>query len=167
MTRRAFAFWMLLSLGILLLDQASKQLISQLLEPCNRGCESIVLLPVFQLVLVHNEGAAFSLLSDAGGWQRWLFAAVSSAVSLFLVIWLRRLGPSQQQLALALALVLGGALGNLLDRLLLGYVVDFLLVHYGNWYFPAFNFADASISVGVLLMLLDVFSPEEPQDGHA
>ena len=155
MPRLDVIFWVPVS--VVLLDQGTKYLISGLLNLCTRAaCESIVLLPFFQLMLLHNEGAAFSFLSDAGGWQRWFLIGVSILVGLYLIFWLYRLHPSQRLLSLALALILGGAAGNLVDRLLLGHVVDFLVFHYDRWYFPAFNFADASISMGVLLMLLNM-----------
>ncbi len=107
------------------------------------------------LTLAHNYGAAFSMLSDAGGWQRWLFTVLPAAVSLFLVVWLLRLSRAEWLVALALSLVLGGALGNLAGRIKYGYVVDFVDVHYAGWHFPAFNVADSAITVGVILLLLD------------
>ncbi|MDP5070522.1 MAG: signal peptidase II, partial [Congregibacter sp.] len=109
----------------------------------------------FNLTLHHNQGAAFSFLADAGGWQRWFFAGLALAVSAMIVFWLRDLKPRQWPLSLALALVLGGALGNLVDRILLGYVVDFISVHYQDWYFPTFNVADSAISVGAALIVVD------------
>ena len=109
----------------------------------------------FDLTLHHNPGAAFSFLSGAGGWQRWLFTGLAIAVSGVLLEWLRRLPPGRWLLSLALALVLGGALGNLVDRLLHGYVIDFISVHYREWYFPTFNIADSAISVGAALVILD------------
>lgn len=107
------------------------------------------------LTLAHNYGAAFSMLSDAGGWQRWLFTILPAAVSLFLVVWLLRLTRAEWLVALSLSLVLGGALGNLAGRVKYGYVVDFVDVHYAGWHFPAFNVADAAITCGVILLLLD------------
>lgn len=105
--------------------------------------------------LAHNYGAAFSFLSDAGGWQRWLFTILPAAVSLFLLVWLMRLPRADWRTALSLALVLGGALGNLAGRIKYGYVVDFVDVHYAGWHFPAFNLADAAISCGIALLLID------------
>ena len=113
--------------------------------------------PWFNLTLQHNTGAAFSFLSNAGGWQRYFFSAVAVVISIALAIWLLRLSPGQWLLALGLGLILGGALGNLWDRLALGYVVDFISVHYGGWYFPAFNIADSAITVGAGCILLDSF----------
>ncbi|MGV6807396.1 MAG: signal peptidase II [bacterium] len=113
------------------------------------------------LVLVHNPGAAFSFLSDAGGWQRWFFVLLSVAVSGWLCAWLFRLQPHRRRLKLALSLILGGALGNLWDRLTLGYVVDFIDVYYQSWHWPAFNLADSAITLGVLLLLWDGFRDDE------
>lgn len=107
------------------------------------------------LTLAHNYGAAFSFLSDAGGWQRWLFTILPAAVSLFLVVWLLRLTRAEWLVALALSLVLGGALGNLAGRVKYGYVVDFVDVHHAGWHFPAFNVADAAITCGIVLLLFD------------
>jgi signal peptidase II len=150
--------WIGLSAAIVLLDQLSKHYMSELLTLCEPGnCLSIVILPVFKFTLFHNQGAAFSFLSDAGGWQRWFFTSVSAVVSVALVIWLARLQRRDWLLALALAFILGGAVGNLVDRVSLGYVVDFIVVHYENHYFPAFNLADSAISVGAVLMILDMF----------
>lgn len=147
----------LAGLGIALLDQALKHYISGLLPLCWLGqCESIELLPFFKLTVLHNTGAAFSFLHDAGGWQRWFLVVVSSGVSLFILVWLARLGRGRTLLALALAVILGGALGNLWDRAAQGYVVDFIVLHYAGYYFPAFNLADTAITVGVALYLLDM-----------
>lgn len=149
--------WLWLSVVIAVLDQLTKYYMSQILSLCEPGnCSSIVLLPVFKLTLLHNEGAAFSFLSDAGGWQRWLLVSVSTSVSAALVIWIVRLKANERWLALALALILGGAAGNLIDRIQLGYVIDFVVVHYGTAYFPAFNLADSAISVGAAVMILDM-----------
>ncbi|MBQ61283.1 MAG: signal peptidase II, partial [Gammaproteobacteria bacterium] len=115
-----------LSFVLLLLDQASKQYMSSILPLCQPGyCQSIEILPIFKFTVVHNEGAAFSFLSDAGGWQRWLLVTISIVVSAFVAGWLYRVYRQEKLLALALAFILGGALGNLVDRALLGYVVDF------------------------------------------
>ncbi len=150
--------WLGLSATIILLDQFTKHYMSQILALCEPGnCVSIVILPIFKFTLLHNEGAAFSFLDDAGGWQRWFFSAVSGVVSVTLVVWLNRLHRRDWLLAMALAFILGGAVGNLVDRLTLGYVVDFIVVHYDNHYFPAFNLADSAISIGAALMILDMF----------
>jgi len=116
----------------------------------------------FSWTLAYNTGAAFSFLADSSGWQRWLFALIAVVVSAVLVIWLKRLGRNDTWLAIALALVLGGALGNLYDRIALGHVIDFVLVHWDNrWYFPAFNFADSSITVGAIMLALDMFKSKK------
>jgi signal peptidase II len=115
----------------------------------------VPLLPFLNLTLVHNSGAAFSMLADAGGWQRWFFVALSAVVSLALVAWIARLPAAQRLLGSALALVLGGAAGNLVDRVRFGYVVDFVDLHAAGWHWPAFNVADAAITVGAILLLAD------------
>ena len=143
--------WLLLSALLIGLDQWTKALIERLLALY----ETLTILPVFNIVRAHNTGAAFSFLHDAGGWQRWLFSALALAVSVALLRWLRRLPLRANLLASALACVLAGALGNLIDRLRLGYVVDFIQVHWGEYYFAAFNVADAAITVGAGLLLLD------------
>ena len=119
----------------------------------------------FNLTLHYNQGAAFSFLSDAGGWQRWFFTGLALLVGGVILVWIHRLQPQQRLLAAALALVLGGAIGNLIDRLRLGYVVDFISVHYRDWYFPTFNVADAAISVGAALIILDsLLAPQAGQE---
>ena len=147
-----------LSLVLVVLDQATKWWVLGDFRPY----EVREVLPVFNLVLVFNEGAAFSFLSDAGGWQRWFFVALSSGVSLVLLVWLVRLKPAEKLLATALAMILGGALGNLIDRVRYGHVVDFLDFHWRQWHWPAFNVADSAITLGVvLLVLLTLFAPRE------
>lgn len=145
--------WLWLSLITLILDQWSKITIDKSMQLY----ESIPVLPYFNLTYVHNTGAAFSFLSEAGGWQRWFFAAMAIIISGILAVWLYRLKKYETLLAIALALVLGGAIGNLTDRLIYGYVIDFFDVYYQNWHFPAFNIADSAISLGVFLMLLESF----------
>jgi signal peptidase II len=140
-----------LALLVLLLDQASKFWVMAVFDPYDR----LAVLPVFNLVLVFNEGAAFSFLSDAGGWQRYFFIGLAAVVSVVLVFWLARLQRHQRLEAAALALLLGGAVGNLIDRLWLGHVVDFLDFHWRGWHWPAFNLADSAITLGVALLLLD------------
>lgn len=114
----------------------------------------------FDLMLAHNTGAAFSFLASAGGWQRWFLAGVALAVSLVVAVWLTRLKRSELMLGIALGLVLGGGLGNLIDRVSLGYVVDFISWHYNDWYWPAFNIADSAICVGAVLLVWDSFLPK-------
>ncbi len=145
--------WLWLSLIALILDQWSKITINGSMHLY----ESINVIPNFNLTYVHNTGAAFSFLSEAGGWQRWFFAAMAFIISIVLIIWLNRLKKHETLLAIALALVLGGATGNLIDRLLYGYVIDFIDVYYQSWHWPAFNIADTVISMGVFLMLLESF----------
>ncbi|MCK5829216.1 MAG: signal peptidase II [Methylococcales bacterium] len=145
--------WLWLSAITLILDQWSKIAI----DSSMKLYESIAIIPFFNLTYVHNLGAAFSFLSDAGGWQRWFFAIMASIISVILAVWLYRLKKHETLLAVALALVLGGAIGNLIDRLAYGYVIDFLDVYYQDWHWPAFNIADSAISIGVFLMLLENF----------
>jgi signal peptidase II len=142
----------LISLVVVVLDQWTKKLaVSELADGFVKVTD------FFSLVLAYNKGAAFSFLSDAGGWQRWFFTIIAAAVSTVLVVWIYRLKQHEKLLAVALALVLGGAIGNLYDRVMLGHVVDFILVHYQDNYFPAFNIADSAISVGAVLLILDAF----------
>jgi signal peptidase II len=136
---------------VLLLDAYSKVLVSEALE-LYRPLE---VFPWLNITLAHNYGAAFSFLSDAGGWQRWFFVTLASAVSLVLLVWLLRLPRKEWVTGLSLSLVLGGAVGNLADRIRLGYVVDFVDVHVGGWHYPAFNVADSAITCGVILLLAD------------
>lgn len=143
--------WLWLSVFVIVADQLTKHYFVSALELYER----IQLLPVFDFTLAYNTGAAFSFLSDASGWQRWFFSFVALAVSVMLFFWLRSLNRSDRWLAIALALVLGGALGNLYDRVVLGHVVDFILVHYGQYYFPAFNIADSAISIGAFMLIVD------------
>ncbi len=137
---------------IIVLDQLTKLWIS---SHFSHG-ESLPLTEFFNLVLAHNSGAAFSFLSDAGGWQRWMFSAIAIVASLWIVGLLRQ-HAQQKMFCLALTLVLGGALGNLIDRVAYGYVIDFLDFYWANTHFPAFNVADSAISVGAALLLLDSF----------
>jgi signal peptidase II len=147
------ACWYGLAVGLVLLDQYTKGLATSALE-YGRPVE---VFPWFNLTLQHNTGAAFSFLSDAGGWQRYFFTVVASVVSIGIAVWLFLMPRSQKLLALSLGLILGGALGNLWDRVALGYVVDFISVHYRENFFPAFNIADSAITVGAGIMLLDSF----------
>jgi len=144
--------WLWISVIVIALDQLTKLWIERTMV---LG-ESFSVLPVLDIVRAHNEGAAFSFLADAGGWQRWAFSALAVGVSIALVFWLRKLAlTTHALLAFALALILGGAVGNVLDRIEHGYVVDFVHVHWGIHYFAAFNVADAAISVGAALVILD------------
>jgi len=140
-----------LVLLLLALDQATKLWATATLD---YGMP-VALLPFFNLTLVHNPGAAFSFLADAGGWQRLFFIGLSTLVSLVLAVWIWRLPRTARLLGIALVLVLGGALGNLVDRVAYGYVIDFVDLHAGGWHWPAFNIADSAISCGVILLLAD------------
>lgn len=143
--------WLWLAVVVVFLDQLSKHLVvSNLMLH-----EALPLLPSLNLLRAENTGAAFSFLSGASGWQRWFFIALAVTVSVFLLAWLRRLSAGQQLQAVALAMILGGALGNLYDRALYGYVVDFIDVYYQDWHFPIFNIADSAITVGAVLLILD------------
>ncbi len=145
--------WYALALIVVLLDQYTKGLASAHLDYARPQ-------PVFfwfDLTLHHNTGAAFSFLSDAGGWQRWLFTGIAVTMSIGIAVWLCLLKPAQWVLALGLGLILGGAIGNLWDRMVLGHVVDFISVHWRGWYFPAFNLADSAITVGAGCLILDSF----------
>ena len=154
--------WLWLSLLVLVIDQASKFYFENKLEMF----QQIVVIPdLFSWTLAYNTGAAFSFLADSSGWQRWLFALIAIVVSAVLVVWLKRLGRNETWLAIALALVLGGALGNLYDRIALGHVIDFILVHWQNsWYFPAFNVADSAITVGAVMLALDMFKSKKTEE---
>ena len=141
--------FLLLALLILILDQLTKAWMLVVFQPY----EVLAVLPVFNLTLVFNEGAAFSFLHDAGGWQRWFFIGLTSVISVGLLVWLLRLKASERLTGFSLALILGGALGNLVDRLRMGKVTDFLDFHWQQWHWPAFNLADSAITGGVGLML--------------
>ncbi|MFU8763148.1 MAG: signal peptidase II [Haliea sp.] len=150
--------WYSLALLIIVLDQVTKGMAEQYLE----YARPVVLTSWFNLTLQYNPGAAFSFLSDAGGWQRYFFSGIAVVISAVLVVWLYRLPATQRLLPLSLALILGGAIGNLWDRVALGHVVDFISVHYGGYFFPAFNIADSAISVGAVLMILDSLLAPRP-----
>ena len=151
--------WLWLTVLVLVIDLTSKVYFDNSLQMY----QQIVVIPdLFSWTLAYNTGAAFSFLADSAGWQRWLFALIAVVVSAVLVVWLKRLGRNDTWLAIALALILGGALGNLYDRIVYGHVVDFILVHWQNrWYFPAFNFADSAICVGAVMLALDMFKSKK------
>lgn len=144
--------WYALAVLVVVLDQLSKLWIAAHFE----FGEVLPVLPVFDLVLAHNTGAAFSFLHDAGGIQRWLFSGIAIAASVWIVMLLRK-HAAERWFALALTLILGGALGNLVDRIAYGYVIDFLSFHWAEHYFPAFNLADSAITLGALLLIGDSF----------
>ncbi|MEW7975353.1 MAG: signal peptidase II [Candidatus Thiodiazotropha endolucinida] len=143
--------WLWLSLLVIVLDQVSKQVAESALTLY----ESVRVLPFFDLTLLYNKGAAFSFLSDQGGWQRWFFIVLAIGVTIVLIGWLWRLKRDEQWVAVALSLIIGGAIGNVIDRILFGQVIDFLHFHYQQHYFPAFNVADSAITIGVIIMLYD------------
>ncbi len=144
--------WLWLSAVVIILDQLTKLWIT---EEYVLG-ERTPVFSFFNIVRAHNHGAAFSFLADAGGWQRWFFAGIAIVVSTMLFFWLRKLPRTDRWVAVALALILGGALGNLYDRIVLGYVVDFLDFYWGGSHFPAFNIADSAISVGAVMLGIDI-----------
>ena len=150
--------WLLPSLAIVALDQWTKVLAVAHLELYTPE----PLFPHLNLMLAHNTGAAFSFLADAGGWQRWFFALVAVVITAVMVVWIWRLERGQHWLACGLALVIGGAIGNLWDRVTLGYVVDFIDFYWGNWHFPAFNFADTAITIGALMLIIDMLRNPQP-----
>lgn len=147
------ARWYVVAIVLLIADQLAKYTITQNFL----YGEYINIFPGLDFTLVHNTGAAFSFLSDAGGWQRWLFLIISLAASIVLIVWLYRLKASQFFLSTSLALILGGALGNLYDRIFLGYVIDFIDFYYGMYHWPVFNIADASITLGAVFLIFESF----------
>jgi signal peptidase II len=142
--------WLGLALLILIADQFTKIMVLGYF----RLGDSLRVTSFFNLVRVHNEGAAFSFLADASGWQRWFFSAVGLGASIF-IVWMLKSHPGQRLFAFAMACILGGAIGNVIDRLVHGHVVDFLQFHYAGWYFPSFNVADSAITIGAIAMILD------------
>ncbi len=142
--------WLVLALVLVVADQVTKAWVLAALTPY----EPIAVTPFFNLVLVHNTGAAFSLLADAGGWQRWFFVVLTVVIAAVVTVWLVRSARHQRATPLALALVLGGAIGNLIDRLRFGHVIDFLDFHAGGWHWPAFNLADSAITCGAVLLVV-------------
>lgn len=145
--------WLWLALLVIAVDLGTKALASSMLS----YGDPVPILPVFNLTLLHNTGAAFSFLAEADGWQRWFFVVLALAVSVVLIGWLRKLERHETWTAVAIALILGGALGNVYDRVVHGYVVDFLHFYWHDWHFPAFNLADTAITIGAGIMILDMF----------
>ena len=146
--------WLPLSAAVIVLDRLAKLWITHHFAPLER----VHVLKVLDIILTYNTGAAFSFLADASGWQRWLFVLLALGVSAALIVWMRRLDARVHGLlACGLALIVGGALGNMIDRLTTGRVVDFIHVHWGRAYFPAFNIADSAITIGAALLLLDAW----------
>ena len=145
--------WLWLTVIWLVLDQISKQWVANSMDLY----QSVEVLPFFNITYVHNLGAAFSFLADQGGWQRWFFTAVAAIASIIFTVWLAKVPKEQTCLGLAIALMLSGALGNLIDRVLFGYVIDFLDFYAAGYHWPAFNIADSVIFVGAGLMIFDSF----------
>ena len=152
--------WLWLSGLILILDQLSKIWIDISMSLY----QSIPVFPGFSITYARNYGAAFSFLSDAGGWQRWFFAALAAGISVGLVIYLKSLKKDETLLAISLSLILGGAVGNLIDRVIYGYVIDFLDVYYQAYHWPVFNIADSAITVGVVFMLFESFVGKDKRE---
>ncbi len=142
--------WLILAMIIILADQFTKTLIIGYY----RLGDSTPVTSFFNIVRAHNTGAAFSFLAGAGGWQRWFFTGIGAVATIF-ILWMLRSHHGQKLFAFALACILGGAIGNVVDRLLHGYVVDFLDFYYGTWHFPAFNVADSAITIGAVCLILD------------
>ena len=163
--------WYLLAAIVFLLDQWSKTAVVASLDYNS----PVAFTSFFNFTLLHNPGAAFSFLSDASGWQRWFFTAIAAVFSVVIVIWLARLPKARWVEAMALGFILGGALGNLYDRVVLGHVVDFIVVHYQDNYFPAFNLADSAICFGAFWLIVDMLFNAKKEtagkaskgDGHA
>lgn len=145
--------WLWLTAAVLVVDQLTKLWVDGSFVKYER----LQVLPFFNLTLAYNEGAAFSFLAGAGGWQRWFFTLIACGVSVMLVLWLRKLPKTDWWSAISLSLILGGAVGNLIDRVIYGHVVDFLDFHWQGYHFPAFNIADSAITVGAIMMVLELF----------
>ena len=144
--------WLWLSGLVIVLDQASKWLMTSWLSLY----ETVSVLPFFNLTMAHNTGAAFSFLAQAGGWQRWFFVGLASVISIALLIWLKTSVKTRLE-AISVSLILGGAIGNVIDRVYFGYVIDFVDVYYGSYHWPAFNVADSAICIGAILLIIDSF----------
>ena len=142
--------WLAWAVVILIADQITKTLILNNYRPG----DSTFITTIFNIVRAHHSGDGFSFLADAGGWQRWLFTGIGVAATIF-IVWQLRAHPGQKLFSFALSSILGGAVGNVVDRLMHGYVVDFLQFHYAGWYFPSFNLADSAITVGAACLILD------------
>lgn len=152
--------WLWLSIVVIVLDQWTKMLATENLVLH----DPVPIMPSFNIMLAHNTGAAFSFLSDAGGWQRWFFIALAIIVSIVLIVWLARLTAQQRWTAVSLSLIVGGAIGNVWDRIQYGYVVDFIQVYYDKWYWPAFNIADSAICVGAAMLIIESFRGEKKEE---
>ena len=155
--------WLWLTVVFLLADQVTKQYVANNMD-LN---DSIEVLPFFNITYVHNTGAAFSFLADQGGWQRWFFTAIAAIASVVFFVWLAKTPKQKPLLSIAFALLLSGTLGNLIDRVLFGYVIDFLDFHAAGYRFPAFNIADSMIFIGAAAMILDSIKNKEQDTEEA
>ena len=148
--------YLTISAAIIGLDQVTKWLMVSWLALY----ETVAIMPYFNLTMAHNHGAAFSFLAQAGGWQRWFFTVLALVISTVLVVWLAKLKPEAKLEAISLSLILGGAIGNVIDRIYYGYVIDFLDIYIGSSHWPAFNVADSAICIGAVLLIIDSFKSE-------
>ncbi len=155
--------WLWLTLLCLIIDQVSKHWVAGTFD----YQETFVVLPFFNLFYIHNEGAAFSFLADQGGWQRWFFTAIASIASIVFLVWMAKTPKTQRLLSIAFALILSGAVGNLIDRALFGYVIDFLDFHWADFHFAAFNIADSAIFIGAALMIFESLTNKETDDNSS
>lgn len=151
--------WLWVSAVIIALDQLTKVWMSSWLDLH----QTVAVLPYFNFTLAHNSGAAFSFLAGAGGWQRWFFIVLAVSVSIALIIWLSRLKAQARVEAIAISLIIGGAISNVIDRFIHGYVIDFIDVYVGSYHWPAFNIADAAICIGAVLLIVDSFKKPAEQ----
>lgn len=145
--------WLVLSLVVIVVDAWTKSYIKSHLI----YAMSYTLLPFLNLTLLYNRGAAFSFLNAANGWQQWLFSLIAIVVSVILITWLYKMPPKKKLQACGAALIIGGAIGNVISRVYYGYVIDFIDFHVGNWHWPAFNIADSAICIGVFFLIIDAF----------
>ena len=141
---------------VIVFDQVSKWLMVSRLSLY----ETVIVMPYFNLTMAHNEGAAFSFLAQAGGWQRWFFIWLALIISVVLLVWLAKLKPTEKLEAISLSLILGGALGNVIDRISYGYVIDFIDLYIGHNHWPVFNIADSAICIGAILLVADSFKSQ-------
>jgi len=158
--RNSSLSWLWVTVIFLIIDQVTKHMVAGSMELY----QSINVLPFFDITYAQNPGAAFSFLADQGGWQRWFFTAIAAIASIVFLVWLKRTPANQPILAAALACMLSGAMGNLIDRALFGYVIDFLDFYYAGYHWPTFNIADSIIFIGAALMIIDSFKDDDKQD---